>query len=547
MLKNKLKKENSLTKPQNEYEGRVGLVYARVSSKRQETEGSGLESQDGRCINDLRILGVPYIKTFPDSFTGGGDFMKRPAMREILKYIDDHPDKKFVVVFDDLKRFARDVEFHLKLRTAFRMRDVTLRCLNYNFDESPEGRFAEIVMAGSAELERHQNQRQVIQKQKARLEKGYWAFGSKRGYKQTKDPIHGTISIPTKDGLEILKPAIEKFATGELQRKIDVCRHLVEKGFWKKQSPEKYLDRIDAILKDPFYAGDIQFLDWEVARRKGHHEGIISYETYDLVQKRLKNDGLNKRIRVDVSDVFPLRGLITCASCGGHLTGALAKKKFPYYFCYNKTCEFYKKSIREGDAEKRFIALLKKTHLKADTDKILQVVFDRTWKDEIRTLEASKSLIASQISKIEEKLGQLSDASIKATSEAVKRTYESQIEKTSQELELLQEQTSLSEIDLSIPYRTALSKAKGLLKSPYTVWKKLGTHEQQQLFFFIYEAKLPYHKIEGYRTDKIRSYVGLFEGFATANSSDVEMPGIEPGCNQDASNESTAVARFLLS
>src|SRR3989338_2662568 len=95
------------------YEKREGLVYARVSSKRQETEGSGLESQEGRCINELRILGVPYVKTFPDSFTGGGDFMKRPAMRELLAYIDARPDKNFLVIFDDLKRFARDVEFHL--------------------------------------------------------------------------------------------------------------------------------------------------------------------------------------------------------------------------------------------------------------------------------------------------------------------------------------------------------------------------------------------------------------------------------------------------
>ena len=514
------------------YEKREGLVYARVSSKRQETEGSGLESQEGRCINELRILGVPYVKTFPDSFTGGGDFMKRPAMRELLAYIDARPDKNFLVIFDDLKRFARDVEFHLKLRTAFRMRNVTLRCLNYNFDDSPEGRFAEVVMAGSAELEREQNKRQVIQKQKARLEKGYWAFGSKRGYKQTPDALHGTLSVPTAEGIEILKPAIEKFASGELQRKIDVGKYLVEKGFWKKQSPEKYLDRVDAILRNPFYAGDIEFLPWEVSRRQGHHEGIISYETYDLVQKRLKNDGLNKRIRVDVSDIFPLRGLVDCAICGKHITGALAKKIFPYYFCQNKACDYYKKSIRKDEIEKRFTALLKKTHLKADTDKLLQVVFDRTWKDEIRTIELDKSLVASQIAKIEEKLSQLSDASIKAQSDAVKRTYEKQIEKETYALEELQAQSFSTGIDLSIPYRTALAKAKGFLKSPYTIWKKLGTQEQQQLFFFIYETKLPYHKIEGYRTNKIQSYVGLFEGFVNAKTSDVEMARIELACKR---------------
>ena len=72
------------SKPNNPYEEREGLVYARVSSIRQSIEGSGLESQEGRCISDLNAIGVPYTKTFPDKFTGGGDFMKRPAMRDAL-------------------------------------------------------------------------------------------------------------------------------------------------------------------------------------------------------------------------------------------------------------------------------------------------------------------------------------------------------------------------------------------------------------------------------------------------------------------------------
>ena len=152
----------------NPYEGRVGLVYTRVSSKKQETEGTGLQSQETRCIGDLRTIGVPYLKTFPDSFSGGTDFMKRPAMREMLAFIDANPLKEFVVVFDDLARFARNVEFHLKLRAAFKSRNVMLRCLNYSFDDSPEGEYVELIMAGSAELFRKQNRRQVVQKMKAR-------------------------------------------------------------------------------------------------------------------------------------------------------------------------------------------------------------------------------------------------------------------------------------------------------------------------------------------------------------------------------------------
>jgi site-specific DNA recombinase len=362
----------------NPYEGRIGLVYARVSSKRQEIEGSGLQSQEGRCIADLRSIKVPYEKSFLDSYTGGGDFMNRPAVREMLGHIDKNIHKKYLIDFDDLKRFARDVEFHLKLRAALKARDVLVRCLNYNFDESPEGRYTETILAAGAELERHQNKRQVVQKQKARLEKGYWAFGAKKGYDQVKDEIHGTLSVPLNPYAEILKEALEGFSTGKFLKKIDVSIFLVERGFWKGKNPDKHLDKVDEMLRDCFYAGFIEYPKWEVARREGKHKPIISATTLELNLKRLKREGLSKRVRLDISPDFPLRGLCTCIGCGDPLTAGWTtgrSNKYPLYKCQKKGCVYYGKSIRKKDIEDRFNILLKKQNLKSKVGLIVEKVF----------------------------------------------------------------------------------------------------------------------------------------------------------------------------
>ena len=85
--------------------------------------------------------------------------------------------------------------------------------------------------------------------------------------------------------------------------------------------------------------------------------------------------------------------------------------------------------------------------------------------------------------------------------------------------------------DLSIPYRTALSKAVGLLKHPYDIWQTMNVFEQHRLFFFIFEEKLPYNQKLGYRTDEISSISSLFEEFLDENSHDVPPPGLEPGTN----------------
>ncbi len=522
--------KNQMVKNQNSegWIGWHGLVYARVSSKRQETDGTGLQGQEGRCINDLKIISVPYEKSFLDSFSGGGDFMKRPAMRELLAYVDANPHKKFVVVFDDLKRFARDVEFHLKLRAAFKVRDVRLRCLNYNFDESPEGRFSELIMAGSAELERAQNRRQVIQRQKARLEAGYWAFVAKKGYAMPKDPAHGKLSVPNEDS-EAIKTALESFANGTFVRKIDACKYLVGAGVWKGKRPEKYIDQFTAMLKDSFYAGWIERPEWEVARRPGFHKPLITNDTFELNQKRLSGKNLTNRIRLDITPDFPLRGLIACDHCeGGHITSYWAKNhKYPYYACQKKGCPRYMKSILKKDVEEQFIKLLKQNRLKDEVGKLVEVVFESVWVEEVDGLEKHQEAIQRETKSLREKADGITTMALNAKSEQARRLYEAQLEKIASDIEIASSEYS-QELDLSVPYRTALEKSVGLLRNPYVVWQSLEAVEQHRLFFFIFEAKLPYHQTEGYRTDKIPFAMRLFEQFATQSSDDVDPRGIEP-------------------
>ena len=510
----------------NPFEGRVGLVYARVSSKKQETEGSGLQSQDGRCVKDLQSIGVPYLFTFRDSFTGAGDFMNRPAMRELLAYIDAHPQKKFVVVFDDLKRFARDFIFHFKLKDAFRGRDVILRCLNHNFDDSPEGEFAELIFAGQAQLERKQNRRQVIQKTKARLERGYWAFSSKRGYDMVSDSVHGKLATPNKDA-EVIRIALEGFASGKFLRQIDVAKYFVERSFWGKScSPERALNRVKEMLQDPFYCGDIEYLPWEVSRRRGHHQALISCETFERIQGRMKKAVAGTRERLDISDDFPLRGLLLCPGCNKPLTGAWHKKHtYAHYYCQNsKGCPLRHKTLRKKDVEDNFDTLVRRNRLKIKVEPVIQLAFERVWRQEIKALAEQEVRLEQRRKVLKEKVAGLADLAHQAQSEAVRRAYESQIEEATNELDGLE--MPLSKADLDVPYRTALGKVMGLFKSPYDVWKSVDVREKHRLFYFLFEARLPYDKKDAYRTGDELSVTRLFEELVASDYDSVDCGSI---------------------
>ena len=514
----------------NPYAGYVGIVYARVSSKRQELEGHGRESQEGRCKADLNSIDVPYDRSFIDTYTGGGDFMNRPAMREMLAYIDANPHKKFVVIFDDLKRFARDTAFHLKLRSALKARDVLPRCLNYNFDDSPEGMFVETVLAAGNELERHQNRRQVIQKMKARLEAGYWPFAGKRGYDIIKDPIHGKLLKPNQDGLTLLKKALEDFASGALRRKVDVARFLFERGFWKraKRSPESYIDEVTVMLQDVAHCGDIEYPKWGVARRRGHHQAIITQDTFARIQQRLKKEETKSRIRVDINPDLPLRGLVLCDHCKTKLTAAPCKgrkDKYFLYYCRNKNCPLYSKSFRKADVERDFRTLLQRNRLKSDVGEIIQLTFDRVWKQEVADLKHQETLKERHRTELEAKIRDLTELTRTARSDLLKKTYEAQTEDAARELEQAGEGLKR---DLGVPYRTAMTKATGMLKNPVSIWDVVDVVEKHRLFFFLFEAHLAYTKTEGYRTGNELSSTRLFEEFCDENSDDVDLGGIEP-------------------
>jgi len=86
------------------------IIYCRVSSVSQVTRGHGLEGQEKRCREHAQAQGYHVEAVFPDDVSGGGDFMNRPGMVALLSFLDAQPAKDYVIIFDDLKRFARDAE-----------------------------------------------------------------------------------------------------------------------------------------------------------------------------------------------------------------------------------------------------------------------------------------------------------------------------------------------------------------------------------------------------------------------------------------------------
>ncbi|MCV6574655.1 MAG: recombinase family protein [Cohaesibacter sp.] len=343
---------------------RKALIYCRVSGKKQTIEGNGLDSQEHRCRKHCRRRGYLVEAVFPDDVSGEGDFMKRPGIVALLRYMDSRPDQNYVLVFNDLKRYARDTEFHLKLKREMAVRNATRECLNFKFEDTPEGEFIETILAAQGELERKQNRRQVIQKMKARVEQGFWVFRAPAGYRYQKSKHGGRELVRDEPLASVIQEALTLFANGTLQTQVEVKRYLENQPVFPKDLPNGEIRayRITRLLTQPVYAGYISATNWNVSLRKARHEPLISLSDYQRMQDRLVSGG-HAPARKDIREDFVLRGLVTCADCGRPLTSCWSKsktgKKHPYYRCYHKPCESYGKSIKRAKLEGEFDELVK--------------------------------------------------------------------------------------------------------------------------------------------------------------------------------------------
>ncbi len=516
--------------PDTDIKYKKALIYCRVSSTKQKEDGHGLESQEHRCRQHASLYGYEVEAVFPDDISGAGDFMKRPGMVALLQYLDAHALENYVVIFDDLKRFARDREFHFKLRHAFRMRNARIECLNFKFDESPEGEFVETVFAAQGQLEREQNRRQVIQKMRARVEKGYYCFAPPIGYEYVDMEGGGRILSPKEPNASIIREALEGYASGRFQSPSEVKRFL--DGFPTMphgKNGEVRLPFAIEILQRALYAGYITIEKWNLFLHPGKHEPLISFETWKRIQDRLNGRNIAPA-RKDLHDDFPLRGFVSCGECNHIMTAAWSKgrsARYAYYFCQNKSCDAFRKSIRKETIEGEFEVILRELQPAPKLFDLARAMFDDLWNQQSRSSEQRRKDLQSDIVKLEAKIEQMMERIVNADSVTLVTAYEAQIKKLTEQKTLLTDKSA----EIAKPagtfeelYRTACA----FLANPWKLWVSDQLALKRLVLRLAFPGGLAYRRNEGYRTAGIAEPFRLLQRFATPKFGLVELGGIEP-------------------
>ncbi len=507
------------------------LIYCRVSDKKQKTQGHGLESQEHRCRKYADERGYDVEMVFPDDITGGVDFMKRPGMRAMLAYLDAQKGKQYVVIFDDPKRFARHTEFHLKLRREFAQRGARVECLNFQFEDTPEGLFIETVIAAQGQLEREQNRRQVIQKMTARIEKGYYVFHPPVGYRFERVAAHGKLLVRDEPVASIITEALEGYASGRFRSQSEVARFFQSKPDFPKSNKTGLvrITKATEILERPLYAGLVEAPKWGVSLRKGHHEPLISFATHERILARLKGTA-NAPARNDINKDFPLRGFVHCDDCDQPMTSCWSKGRnqlYPYYLCDTPGCASKRKSIRRADIEDGAEAILRGLQPATQLYKLAKAIFTDIW--EMRRVEAmaARKTIETQLSDTSKQIDSLLDRIMDASSPSVIKAYEKRIGELERQTIRLTEQA-----EKAVPSQGRLSEfiepALEFLASPWNIYKNGSFALKRTVLKLAFAEPLRYSRNEGYRTAEITFPFKVLADFSSLKCGMVEPRGVEP-------------------
>ncbi len=457
------------------------VVYCRVSSEKQVREGHGLEGQEKRCRDYAKYHQLHIEQVFRDEGVSGG-IIDRSGIQALLHYISTNGGNYRVIV-DDINRFARDVVAHFTLKKAITNTGSELLCVNMKLENNPEGEFIETLMAASAQLERTRNRQQVCNRMKSRMEMGYWTFDCPPGYKYVKGSDGGKVLILDERKANIVKEALEGFATGKFLTQSDVQQFLTTKRFCHKGEFKRvHPQQVKRLLTKPLYAGIIHYPAWQVNMVQGKHPAIISLTIYNKIQERLGLKANNQFTRKSDNYDFPIRGFALCPECKKPYTSNWSKgrsNKYPYYRCNNKECQISPKSIKRETLEDILTNALKDIRPTKQIISLAKEITLNVYNKHSQDRGVTLADFDKEAKQLDQEIKATTDKFIKTTSPAVQQALESRIEeldRNKQQIQLSIDNLSNNEID----FETAFNAVISFIENPYDLWVK-GDLKQKKL------------------------------------------------------------------
>jgi site-specific DNA recombinase len=480
------------------------IIYCRVSSDRQATEGHGLDGQERRCREFAAAHGFSVIGVFRDEGASGGT-IDRPALQDMFAYMRRSRDVD-IVLFEDVSRIARDMEVHIQILSQITRLGATYQTVNQPVEQTFVGKFITQSMANVAEFHRNLNAQNVKNRMRARLQSGYWVFENPPGYTYQTLAGHGRLLVPYQPVSDIVASALVGFASGRFEKQADVRDYLEENGLQRHRrgSGPIYPEQVRRLLTRVLYAGYLECRKFGVPLSKAQHEPLISLDTFYRIQEKLAAKAPVLQSRKDLAQDFPLRGFVLCSGCRKPYTASWNRgrsKKYAYYRCDQVGCDCYNKSVPKKKLESEFEVLLHGVQPSPQLLEIVRVALLGLWNERFEDFRGGIETQQRACDAIDQAIKKYCNKVLEVDSKVLIQAYEKKIDElTVQKLRL----GSRIEVDTErldqFDFGTALSKVFQFIKEPYQIWKTGHLGLKRAMLRIVFREPLVYSVKTGFGT-----------------------------------------------
>lgn len=323
-------------------------IYCRVSTERQEQDGSSLDSQEaaGRAYCDQHAYAV--VASYREAFTGG-EFHGRPRLGELRAAV--RAGEIDVVVAYAVDRVSRDQTHIWILLDELERAGARLELVTEPLDQTPTGKFLLSARAFAAEVERQKRKEQTSRAVRTRAKSGL-LYG-------TGSNLYGYVRVPGENRRDvvpaqsaIVRRIFDEYVAGEPIRAL-VKRLNADKipspgagrAYAGGRQPLWRPTTVYRILSDPAYKGETFSMRFDgdakptprdewIALPDDITPAIVTAEIWDAAQARLAtNEGADTRNK---ARPYLLRGLLVCAVCGQKMYSAAESKGRRAYRCRSR-------------------------------------------------------------------------------------------------------------------------------------------------------------------------------------------------------------------
>lgn len=292
------------------------VIYARVSTKEQQSEGYSIPAQLKAIRAYCAKEGLDPVAEFVEAESAGK--AGRTQFGLLVEFFKANPEVR-VVVAHKLDRLYRNFRDSLTLEEDL---GVRARYVVSDIPEGPQGELLRDVNLSVAKFYLNNLREEVKKGMDEKVAQGGWPHRAPTGY--VNDKSTRTIVVEP-ESAEFVRIAFRRYATGTVSLS-DLAAELHALGFRSREGKRVGSSALHKMLRNPFYRGLLPYKGQTVP---GRHEPLVSPELFALVQEVFEPRRNGSK---GSKHAFTLRGFLTCAECGCKIT-AERQKGHAYYRC----------------------------------------------------------------------------------------------------------------------------------------------------------------------------------------------------------------------